>query len=422
MINLSAGPSEGLSGTLPEDLFEAIDALRATGKVSRILFVPGPGDVFGTWKHWASGRDDPSIPAIGYSHQVYELADRLGAQLIVLSELALPADAPTGADAPVRFVHRPGVTKRGLFYHPGQVLDALGLVRRAATERSDLIICQKYLDHFWPLALARLLGVGVVTSLHNSLWPVHRAPTRTERIVGALNGKAFRFLGRPVICVSTAVRAQVLQICGGEQKAASIQIPQYRDVARGMWRARPAGHPVRRILYIGRVERSKGVFQLLEAFKTLIAEHPSAKMLYLGRGGHLEALRAAILDAGLSDSVDAPGYADGAQVFAAISDSDMLICPTTTQFAEGLAKTPIEAALCGIPSVISTTVPCNDLLGDAVRVYPADDVTALHQTLDDLFKSPETLERMNLAAKDRCAIFFDRDQSFAARLFEAIAT
>jgi glycosyltransferase involved in cell wall biosynthesis len=412
-------PSDLLTEILPEHLSGSPEAMRAATGVSRILFAPGPGDVFGTWRHWMSGCDDPSIPSIGYSHQIYELADRLGARLTVLSEHPLPPSAPTAADAPVRFVHCPNVARSGMRYHLGKVLGALGLVRRAASERADLIICQRYLDHFWPLAFARLLGIRVSVSLHNSLWPVHRAPSRRDRILGALNGRAFRALGLPVICVSGAVRDQVAQVTG-RADAACVQIPQYPGAAQAKWRPRPDDRPARHMLYVGRVEDSKGIFTLLDAFKKLAAVHPDATLRYLGGGGHLPALRDAIRNAGLSARVTVPGQATGAEVFAAMEKADMLVCPTTTRFAEGLAKTPIEAALCGTPSVLSTTVPCADLLGDAARIFRADDVDDLHRVLDELLRAPETLAAMNAAARTRRAIFFDGRQSLAAQLLSEI--
>jgi glycogen(starch) synthase len=419
MFDLQACPSDHPTAALPDDPSSLEDALNAAAGVSRILFVPGPGNVFDTWRHWASGRDDPSIPSIGYSHQVYELARRLGAQLIVLSQHPLSADAPVEPDAPVRFLHRPEIVRSGLRYHLGSAMDALGLVRRAAQEGADLIICQKYLDHFWPLALARLLGIKTAISLHNSFWPVHRAPTRRERIIGALNGLAFRFLRSPVICVSSAVRDQAVRICASDT-AACVQVPQYSDAARQMWRSRPAGRSAGRMLYLGRITDSKGVFQLLEAFSRLAHAHPGATLRYVGGGGDLEALRAAIRDAGLQARVEASGQVDGAAVFAALRGSDLLVCPTTTRFAEGLAKTPIEAALCGIPSVVSSTVPCGELLGDATRIYRADDVDDLHGTLDGLLGSPDELHRMNIAAKNRREVFFDRRESLASQLLAAI--
>ena len=69
---------------------------------------------------------------------------------------------------------------------------------------------------------------------------------------------------------------------------------------------------------------------------------------------------------------------------------------------------------------VSSTVPCGELLGDATRIYRADDVADLHGALDALLSSPDELHLMNLAAKDRRAMFFDRRQSLASQLLAAI--
>lgn len=38
----------------------------------RIVYAAGPGDVIGTYHHWAAGRDDPSQVAVTYSSQFYD--------------------------------------------------------------------------------------------------------------------------------------------------------------------------------------------------------------------------------------------------------------------------------------------------------------------------------------------------------------
>jgi glycosyltransferase involved in cell wall biosynthesis len=402
-----------------------LDGLPRHGRPLRILFVPGPGDVHGTWAHWSQGRDDPSIPSIGYSQQVYEFAQRIGAQVTVLSEHPLPADAPHAPDAPVRFERHCPRGGRGLGYHRARVAEALGIVRRAAALRADVILCQRHLDHFWPLAIARALGIAVVVSLHNTFWPIHRAPSRKERLLGALNGLALRALclgrsGDPVICVSEAIRAQLRRICGPGFDRASVQVPQYPESWRAAWTQRPEGRPVRRLLYVGRVEESKGVMLLLDAFTRLAEAHPGVTLHYLGGGGHLDALRAAVGRSPVADRIEIAGQVDGARVRAEMGRADILVCPTTTRFAEGLAKTPVEAVLCGVPSVVSSTVPCADLLGEAARVFPADDAGALRDTLDSLLRDPGALLRMNAATRRQRDRFLDRDLSLAARIAQAV--
>lgn len=397
---------------LTPELSARAAALKSSGIVRHILYVPGPGDVAGTYRHWRAGRDDPSIPAIGYSHQVYELAQALGARLSVLSE-EVPGPVPAG---PVRFMQVPPARGRGVGYHLSEIAYALRLLVKARWMGADTILMQRMLTHFWPLALARLLGIRMVYSLHNTLWPTHRAPTRRERLVGWLNGWAFR-RAAGIVTVSQQAATQVDRVAGTQR--ARVQIPQYKTALKALFRARNTAP--RRLLYLGRIGESKGVFLLLEAFTRLAERHPELELTYLGAGADLDRLRAGIaaLPGAVRARVQTPGATDGAGVFAALTQSDLLICPTTGNFAEGLAKTPIEAALCGVPAVVSTSVPVADLLGDAVRVVPADDTDALTRAIGELFADPAGLARMAAATQTRSALFFERARSLAATLLPA---
>lgn len=410
----SPGPRPAAASTriLTPALSARAAALKSSGTVRHILYVPGPGDVAGTYRHWLAGRDDPSIPAIGYSHQVYELAQALGARLSVLSEEA-PGVVPDGT---VRFLLVPPSRGRGVGYHLNEIGYGLRLLAMARQQGADTILMQRMLTHFWPMALARLLGIRMVYSLHNTLWPAHRAPTRRERLIGWLNGWAFR-RAAGVVTVSQQAAVQVNRIAG--QQRARVQIPQYKDGLKRLFRARNTAP--RQLLYVGRIGESKGVFLLLEAFARLAERHPGLELTFLGAGHDLDRLRTGVaaLPATVRGRVQVPGATDGAGVFAALEQSDLLICPTTGHFAEGLAKTPIEAALCGVPAVVSTSVPVAELLGDAVQVVPADDTDALAKAIEELLADPARFARMATATQAQSVVFFERDRSLAAALLPA---
>lgn len=72
--------------TFSAEVDSQVQFLRNANKPRRILYVPGPGDVRGSFLHWSDGRNDPSIISIAYSQQVYELLGRIGAELVTLTE------------------------------------------------------------------------------------------------------------------------------------------------------------------------------------------------------------------------------------------------------------------------------------------------------------------------------------------------
>lgn len=381
----------------------------------RILFVPGPGDVEGTWRRWRAGEDDPGIAALAYSAQVYELARRLGARLEVRTEAPPSADAPRDATDPVAFAHLPARSGHGARHHLRQIRHAFELAREARRTRADLLICQRFLGHFWPLAAARLGGTRLVISLHNGFWPAHRGPNRLERLIGAFNGLALRLAGARVVCVSEAVRDQALRI-GLSPLAVDVHIPQYAEPWREAWTPRPPDRPLRRLVYAGRIETDKGVFDLLAAFVRLAPAHPDLRLEFVGDGSRLGALRDAARAAGQAGRVDFAGHLPGAALRARLSGADLLVCPTGPGFSEGLAKTPIEAALLGVPALLSDAVPCAALLPGATETFRTGDAADLEARIAALIAAPARLAAMNAAAERLRARFFDRRLGLGARL------
>ncbi|MEM1159489.1 MAG: glycosyltransferase family 4 protein [Pseudomonadota bacterium] len=392
---------------------------KAEGRATRILYVPGPGDVAGTYQHWQAQRNDPTIPSIAYSAQVYEVAEALQARMDVLTlEPVLSEQQDGQTSAATRFFQCHGPGGRSVGYHLSEIGYCLRILRHALRMRADTILFQRNMVHFWPLGLARLFGIRLVVSLHNTLWPIHRTPSRRERLTSRLNGWLFRRADQ-VLGVSQSVVDQIRAVAGPSARA-EVQTPQYKEDLTLAFRMRPPQAPLRDILYLGRIEVPKGVFLLLEAFERVAADHPHLRLRFVGSGNALEDLRTAVAGSAYADRISVPGTCNGDQVFAELAKADLLACPTTGQFSEGLAKTPIEAVLAGVPSLVSTVVPAGSLLGSAVETIPADNIDAWAGALDRLARDPARLAVMSRAAIEQRGAFFNRNLSLGARLFAAL--
>lgn len=392
--------------------------VRARGSVRHILYVPGPGDVAGTFRHWSDGVDDPNIPDIGYSHQMYELSQSLGARVTVLSEQPIDAGKPMPqTDLQIEFRNFPAPSGRGLGYHLSEIRYALRVLAMARRVGADTIVIQRMLTHFWPLGLARSMGIRIVFSLHNTLWPAHRAPTDREWMIGRCNGWAFR-RSEGVLGVSQTVARQVRRVVGEGFEKINFHVPQYKTglTARVADRA-PVTH-LSRLIYVGRIEANKGVLLLLNAFALAAPSLPDLTLEFVGDGSAMAQLRSEIGRMAHGERVRLTGALDGRGVFERLKQADLLVCPTTSAFSEGLAKTPIEAALCGVPSLVSNVVPAADLLGPAAKVVPADQPEAIAQAILTLARHPERIQRMAQATVGQCAPCFDRARSLASLLME----
>ncbi|MEO0745701.1 MAG: glycosyltransferase family 4 protein [Pseudomonadota bacterium] len=387
-----------------------------------MLFLPGTGDVFGTFRFWSAARADPSVPNLAYSSQIYHVGAKHKARMHVLSSVDLPEPegiiySHDGLEA--SFAMMPKPTGAGLRYHLSAIWFAFRVAFQAISRRADCVVLQSTMTHFWPLMLLNLVRVPVVFSLHNTLWPANFEVSRKDRILNALNARFFRKCAR-ILCVSREIEDQVQAVMGSAGDNTRVHIPQYDPDWQHVWQDRRTDTPLRRLLYIGRIETNKGVFDLLEAFERIAADAPDLSLTFLGKGTADADLHTQIAKSAHAAQIRFPGAVPGAEVFAALQDHDLLVCPTTSRFAEGLAKTPIEAALCGVPSLLSNTVPVADMLGGAVAVVPADDPTALARKIQQLRSEPGTYNAMAAATRDVRDPFFDQTKGFAHLMEDAL--
>ena len=411
----------------------AVEGRAAAGRRPRIVYLPGPGDVYGSYRHWRAGHDDPRLPSLAYSAQVFEAVRAQGAELLTLTQHPLPTPDDADADAIAapdahgfRFAHRPQRKAAGLAHHLAQIRQSRALAREAAAFGADVVIVQRMLPHYWPFLALRRRGTALIASLHSTLWPSHRPPNRQERLLARLNAPFFRACVA-VCSIGPAPRAQVAAITGLAPRPPRLpmHLPQYPEAWRDAWRDRaggPEGGRIpHRLLFVGRIERDKGVFDLLDAFAALAPDHPGLTLRYLGRGRALDALRDRAAAAPCAARIDVAGLADGATVRAALQDSDLLVCPTQATFSEGLTKTPVEAALCGLPTLMTEAVPTGRVLEGCSLTVPCGDPAALARAIAGLRADPARYAAMAAATRPLREQFFDRDRSLGRILRDALA-
>lgn len=260
----------------------------------RIAYVPGPGDVVGTFNHWTAGRHDPRVPKIAYSAEFYSLVQALGARATILH---LHPGRPLVADPRFEFleVARPSQGARGIRYHLGELRYAARLARRLRAARPHAVVIASDAPFLTAVLLPRRLRV--ILSMHNTLWPMGRKPAR---LVARLRLALRRVLLKgfdAAVCTSTECARQ-LALLGRPLDQLFVEMPQYLR----QWLDRPAGihtgdRSARRLLFIGRIEHSKGLFDLIDAVDTLAHDHPDVRLRIAGTGSAVMALEERLREA-----------------------------------------------------------------------------------------------------------------------------
>ena len=115
------------------------------------------------------------------------------------------------------------------------------------------------------------------------------------------------------------------------------------------------------LLYHGRVDRRKGVLELIDAVDRLHRKGTALRLIISGIGPDLEAARAASAARSLDRVIEFSDYVDYDAVPDVYRRADLFVSPT---WSEGFSNTILEAMASGLPIVASRSVGVVDCLTD----------------------------------------------------------
>jgi len=169
--------------------------------------------------------------------------------------------------------------------------------------------------------------------------------------------------------------AEVTQRLGTDPARFTI-VPGAVDTSRFRPTSLPRGGT--RLLCHGRVDRRKGVLDLLEAMPAIRRAVPGTTLVVSGVGPDLAEARARAERPDLAGPVTFTGYVAYDQVPHVYAGADVFVSPT---YAEGFSNTILEAMACGVPVVATRSVGVVDCIRDGENGLLVDvgDIPALAQ-------------------------------------------
>ena len=164
-------------------------------------------------------------------------------------------------------------------------------------------------------------------------------------------------------------------------------------------RAPAAGAIGGRVTFLGRLTRSKGVFELLQAFAVASADHPDARLVLGGEGD-----RAAVIDCaqrlGIGARVQLLGWVEGEAKDRLLASSSIFVLPS---FIEGVPVCVLEAMSHGVPVVVSDVGGLPDIVSHEVEglLVPPGDAPCLAAALRRLLDEPALARAMGARGRER---------------------
>jgi glycosyltransferase involved in cell wall biosynthesis len=244
--------------------------------------------------------------------------------------------------------------------------------------RVDVVLgAWAYPDGFAAVAIAQLLGVPSVVKLHGSdmnvvarmrgprqglKWALPRA-SRIVAVSGPLGERA-RELG---------VAAERIDIVPN-----GVDRQVFRPADRAEARRQLGLDPSRKlVLYVGHLKETKGVFDLLKAFKLMRDELSDAQLVLVGGGAGGAACRALAEELGVSATF--AGEQPHERIPLWFAAADVVTLPS---WNEGMPNVVVEALACGRPVVATAVGGIPEIVkGDSGELVPARAPEALGKAL-----------------------------------------
>jgi len=397
------------------------DSLPLDNSSLRIFYAAGPGNVIGTYDYWVKGQDDPSQICVTYSSQFYDICQKLRAKAYVISSCS---DRSRWQNEQFILENRPNLFQNsaGILYHLGQILYGLRLIGSAIGFRANVAVIDTGSTHWFLLSILSGLGMQVIPSLHCTLWRKYEPQRRIEKLILWLNRRLFAKDCAVILAVSQDVKEQVDQLTQGKARPVVTFLPTYRSTEFAAVAEPNVAEPnversPFRVLFAGRVERNKGVFDILAIAQRFAAEGRQDIVFELcGSGLALDDLRVAIVQAGLRDTVVCRHYCQKTEMRQHLSQSHVVIVPTRTEFVEGFNQVVAEGILAGRPVVTSAVCPALLYVQAAVVEVPPNDVEAYGDALLKLCDDRDFYEQKRRNGLNLQAQFYDPARSWGAAL------
>jgi glycosyltransferase involved in cell wall biosynthesis len=175
------------------------------------------------------------------------------------------------------------------------------------------------------------------------------------------------------------------------------------------------------ILFVGRIDMDKGVFDLLEAISPRLEQNHNLNLVYVGDGPHLQTLRNEAARRTTKHQVKFMGHTDHRLIPAMIRQCRFVVTPSRAALPEGRPKAATEAIVLGRPVIAPNSDPFPYLIehGRNGLFFEPESVTDLRAKIVALLDDLALYERLAAGAEQTGRSLMEPSTSFVQALDNA---
>jgi glycogen(starch) synthase len=383
-------------------------------KTLRFCYLGGLGDALDVYNAWTTGA---TLEYFGtnYLKQFFQVCKDFKAEGFVI--LASPGEYSCHNVPGFTLEHRPPPSHAGLSgirYHLAFNVWMFKIVLRMLRFRPDVFVVTAGIAYCLPLSILKLFGVRIIPAIHDSLWRRFSKLKLSSRIIRRSQAWFFRCCASEFLVAAESTAAQVRSLIPKKNIRIEIFLPnyskeQFSSIREPNYDLRPF-----RVLFMGRIEINKGVYDLLEVAGNLEADKFHFDMC--GVGSESNSLQRAIDARDLAGAVTYHGFLNRKDLGKLWDDAHIVIVPTTTDFEEGFNMVCSEAILAGRPVVTSEVCPALAYIRNAALEVRPNDIDGYRKAVIALASDSALYHEKQAACTPLQGQFYEEKNSYGAKL------
>lgn len=382
-------------------------------------YLSGPVDARAIYRSLREGSHT-SLFGTSYMRHLMTVCEEQGRAAVIIT--THPGASYDEQLAGFTILNRSQPDGRGLSYHVKQLRwtsKCLGEMEKRGASTVVMTAAQ----HYWLVSPPfRRRGMRFVNSYHCAIRALgHRLLSPHEALIRLTSLRHLAY-GDPTMAVAPHILDQLRAEPGANKRPTWRFIPDYdREMFAG-FAPNPIGDGPVEIIFAGRVEKNKGIFDMVMACE-MLNSRPGQRFRFHfhGEGTALDALRERAAASPHSDFLKVYGFTSGKALAQHYDAAHIVVVPTRSDFDEGLAKSVIEGVLALRPVVTSRVCPAIDVVGGACEEARMNDPASYAEAFSRLARSPALWRQRVDAAYDLREGYFDPVDTYAQTLREALA-
>lgn len=231
---------------------------------------------------------------------------------------------------------------------------------------------------------AKKHGVPYVLQSHGSVLPFFQKD-RLKKLFDRLFGYSILNDASNLIALTATEAKQYVQMGMDESKIViipnGINVEEFKNLPNeGEFKQKYSIESDKKIiLYLGRIDKIKGIDLLIDSFANLVKEVDNTRLVVVGpNSDYLPILKQKVIDLGIDDNILFTGPLYGRDKLEAYIDADVYVLPSRY---ETFPNTVLEAAACGTPVIITDQCGITDIVKGKLGYVVEFDTDALKNAM-----------------------------------------